>query len=62
MIAPPIGLAGFARPAARTIRRVPLFTLVLPIHVGLAIALFLLVALIERVTIPWARSGGGRMK
>ncbi len=29
---------------------------------AMAIALFLLVALIERVTIPWARSGGGRMK
>lgn len=34
-------LARPADPAARTIRRVPLFALVLPIHVGLAIALFL---------------------
>ena len=29
---------------------------------AMAIALFLLVVLIERLTIPWARSRGGSMK
>lgn len=39
----------------------PLVFAAVAIITAIAIALFLLVALIERLTIPWARSRGGRM-
>lgn len=39
----------------------PLVFAAVAIITAMAVALFLLVALIERLTIPWARSRGGRM-
>ena len=40
----------------------PLVFASVAIITAMAIALFLLVALIERLTIPWARTGGGTMR
>ncbi len=40
----------------------PLVFAAVAIITSMAVSLFLLVALVERLTIPWARSRGGRMK